>query len=191
VDWLKLAIGIAELLVRWKSFLLKVDLVGWYIKAARWEDARRFAQEEIRTAKERDFTLAIGIAYAWVLIHFHAVQQGHSESDEELYQALGQALKRNIHVPSLLMKNIEYTQKPDSYGVGEESEAIIYVFDNSTIWSEMPGAIEWLLSAKERYGPKPHEEAFIQLLRRQIVYVEFLHRPAEKIIKITFAPVLS
>ena len=177
-----LAIETAELLAKWGRTTLNGKLAGWYILAARWNDAHQFLQVENRRLKEKDHTMDAGIAYSWLLVHYHAVEEGNVDSDEELYEALGQALKSNIHVPTLLITNdVQSRARPKYVSSGDEDEALSYVIDNLKLWEAIPGAIEWLLSTKERYGRKPNEETFIQMLRKQRVFVEIYDRPAKHI----------
>eukprot|EP00797_Seminavis_robusta_P001958 Sro111_g055270.1 Inherit from bactNOG: tetratricopeptide (577) ;mRNA; f:53324-55277 len=154
------AIETAELLSRWKNTALDSSLCGWYLRAGRLGDAERFIQALKKETRYQD----CGIDYSRVLLKYHNVQCGRAEASE-LFQALKQALKSNPYAPDLLLAPESPLETPSSYGGGDEREAILYAFDNHTVWRSFPGALDWLAESKSRHGDKPDEPTLIQLLR--------------------------
>jgi len=165
------AIETAELLTKRQCTFFNEMLVGWLMRVGRWEDARKLLQQT-----PENLNTNCGIAYQWLLIYYHDYvgDPDSEETDKQLYKALGKALEKNVHVPSLLaIDNIERRTKPNVYQPGNEDEALLYVIDHVSLWRSTRGAIRWLSSTKNRYGPKPNEECFVQMLRTRLVYVEF------------------
>ncbi|MBA3947590.1 MAG: hypothetical protein H0X37_23920 [Herpetosiphonaceae bacterium] len=59
--------------------------------------------------------------------------------------ALKQALRANPFVPAYLTGEKKLPQQmPDFYGIGDENEAMDYVFGAAPAWVKTPGALEWL-----------------------------------------------
>jgi tetratricopeptide (TPR) repeat protein len=71
-------------------------------------------------------------------------------------QALEHAMEVNPHVPFYLLGLREPPkQMPNSYGMGDENEAIVYLMEGAGAWVETPNAITWLMEALIRLAPKP------------------------------------
>lgn len=65
--------------------------------------------------------------------------------DKKSIAGLKGAIKSNkFIVPMLLGRTPLPAQLPDYYGLGDESEAALYVAHNRLLWNNSPGALEWL-----------------------------------------------
>ncbi|HSG43669.1 MAG TPA: hypothetical protein VLA72_10990 [Anaerolineales bacterium] len=71
-------------------------------------------------------------------------------------KALQQALDENPFVPAFLLgqKRVP-NRRMDSYGWGDESEAIYYVSEHLNYWRRISGAVAWLRSEIELHRKKP------------------------------------
>lgn len=76
-------------------------------------------------------------------------------------KTIKKALEANPHVPFYLLGLKPPPERmPEFYGIGDESEAIVYVFDSVEGWVETEGALEWLADAMMQMAlsgssPKP------------------------------------
>jgi tetratricopeptide (TPR) repeat protein len=78
--------------------------------------------------------------YTWVLITFR--KEGDSESARDL---LWKAIRANYHAPNFLLGRRSLPPVlPDEFSVGFESEAVCYADENTTVWRQTAGALEWL-----------------------------------------------
>ncbi len=79
-------------------------------------------------------------AYNNALATFQRRGQG-NQADE----ALAKALIANYHVPLYMLGLVEPPREmPTFYGLGDESEAILYVAQAAEAWLETPEALDWL-----------------------------------------------
>jgi tetratricopeptide (TPR) repeat protein len=64
--------------------------------------------------------------------------------------ALRDAVENNRHVPAYLLGTKKTpTELPTSYGLGDDSEAMLYADAAMPVWDSVPGAIEWLRKTVE------------------------------------------
>jgi tetratricopeptide (TPR) repeat protein len=62
--------------------------------------------------------------------------------------SLAEALKANSHVPAYLTGRKKPPRAlPETYGIGNEDEAVICVHECGAAWSATPGALAWLAAA--------------------------------------------
>ena len=72
----------------------------------------------------------------------------------EADRALRRALRANPHVPLYLLGATPAPlHPPDSYGSGDEHEAVIYLAEAAEGWLATPGAPEWLSTVLQRTRP--------------------------------------
>lgn len=63
----------------------------------------------------------------------------------EATKALRAAMNANIFVAPMLLGDVPFpAELPDTYGIGDESEAALYVDASIATWFDAVGAIEWL-----------------------------------------------
>ena len=78
--------------------------------------------------------------YPKALLEF--VKNGDSKAARKARDA---AIGNNPHVPAFLLGKKKPPKKtPDSYGMGDEDEAVVYMIEFGAPWSTIPGAKEWL-----------------------------------------------
>lgn len=66
-------------------------------------------------------------------------------------KALAAAIKQNPHVPKFLCGRKKMPRYlPDTYGWGDENEAIVYMANSAEAWLANPDALLWLKSQTER-----------------------------------------
>jgi tetratricopeptide (TPR) repeat protein len=118
-----------------------------YVLAACLFDLRREHDlEELLTQYEDDASAVW--AYSRVLV---ALRRGAAPAAAR--KLLEEAVEFNPHVPALLLgKKRLPKQPPGLIGMGDESEAESYAFENLQAWKATPGALEWLAAAI-RTGP--------------------------------------
>src|SRR3989304_1218443 len=79
-------------------------------------------------------------AYSGALLDFR--KSGDSPAARE---ALAAAVGNNKHVPAYLLGHRKVPGSlPPYHGVGDDSEAIVYVHGNRSAWKATSGALEWL-----------------------------------------------
>ena len=69
-----------------------------------------------------------------------------SDDTAEMERVKEQALRSNTHVPQIFRENVEFDFDGDTYRVGGEDEAHIYLDTYGEFWDEVNGAREWLES---------------------------------------------
>jgi tetratricopeptide (TPR) repeat protein len=80
--------------------------------------------------------------FAWPLA-LAAFRQGGDCTESR--RSLAAALRSNKHVAPLLLGRKKLPVRlPDYYGIGGTDEAVLYVAEMGSGWSETPGALEWL-----------------------------------------------
>ena len=80
-------------------------------------------------------------AYSHALLLYQVAGHATVQSDH----ALKRALKANRHVPAYMLgKKRMPRNKPEYMGIGDENEAIEYVWVALRAWAQTPGALEWL-----------------------------------------------
>lgn len=66
-------------------------------------------------------------------------------------KALRQAMQQNPHVPDYLLGTTKLPRHlPDSYSVGGEDEAVLYIFHFGEAWVATPAALTWLFEQTKR-----------------------------------------
>ena len=96
-------------------------------------------QDAATLLKEYDEECAF-MLYPKALLEF--VKNGDSKAARKARDA---AIGNNPHVPAFLLGKKKLPKKtPDSYGVGDEDEAVVYAIEFGAPWSTIPGAKEWL-----------------------------------------------
>jgi tetratricopeptide (TPR) repeat protein len=85
------------------------------------------------------------INYARALASF--VKHGDSVKSHD---AAVQAIAANQIIPSMLLGEFSIPAEiPAYYSSGDESEAIVYASENSLLWRNIPGALEWLKNERD------------------------------------------
>lgn len=108
-------------------------------------EAQEYSELDKLLAKYKDDRGA-AIMYTKALYAF-AKDGGSTEAEE----ALRLALEANHHVPLFLPGILETpTDKPATFLAGSEEEAIVYSWDNSFLWLDVPGAGKWLAQAIQK-----------------------------------------
>ncbi len=103
------------------------------IELGRDEDAERLY-------KQYREGITAGWKYSRALLDFR--KHGDSAVSKK---SLRQALKQNPHVPAFVLGRKKMPRYlPESFGFGDENEAIGYAFGDKAAWKATPGALEWL-----------------------------------------------
>jgi tetratricopeptide (TPR) repeat protein len=113
----------------------RYELLSWFLQQRDTYQARKLLR------KYPDDCTA-NWAYGAAL---HAFQEGGDSTNAR--RALEAARKANPHVPHYFVgiKKLP-AELPDHVGIGDESEAAVYVVDNAKAWDETPGAVQWLIA---------------------------------------------
>ncbi len=89
------------------------------------------------------------ISYDKALWSFRVTGGANERSNRMLTEAFGV----NEHVPAFLLRERPIPfRAPDYYGLGDESEAVIYVSNSRKAWEQTPGALEWLQEMRPAAG---------------------------------------
>ncbi|OHR74204.1 hypothetical protein HMPREF3291_04255 [Bacillus sp. HMSC76G11] len=110
--------------VRYTLFIMYMDL-GMY------------KQAEKLLKKYNESHIASG-AYNRVLLEYAI-----NGATSKLKQQAEKAKKVNPFVFDFLTGKVELPAPPDSYGIGDQNEAVQYVYENEYIWSKHPKLIKW------------------------------------------------
>ena len=63
----------------------------------------------------------------------------------ESTKALRAAVRVNVHVAPRLLGEVLFPESlPDTYGMGDDDEAVLYVHDSMVLWFDALGALQWL-----------------------------------------------
>ncbi len=116
---------------------IRYVLLGCLLQMGAWDDAERLH------AAYHDDGMATWV-YSRVLLDFQS--KGDSPAARK---ALSRATATNPHVPAYLLGEAELPATlPACFGLGDESEAILYVAEHQAAWLTVPGALVWLRGAR-------------------------------------------
>jgi tetratricopeptide (TPR) repeat protein len=108
-------------------------LIEWLLYLGRYDDL-----DELVAAYDADD--AAVMVYTKALAAF--AREGASAKANRL---LAEARRHNAHVPPYLTGRRRLPARlPDSYSIGERSEAMHYAADAKPLWEHVPGAVAWL-----------------------------------------------
>jgi hypothetical protein len=112
---------------------LRFTLADWFLALDRDGDADRLVAQFAQDGTAM-------WAYTRALLAFR--REGDTPATRQLLQV---ARKRNKHVPDYLLGARPVPpEPPDSYMLGDVSEAIVYVRTGLSAWKETAGAVDWL-----------------------------------------------
>jgi tetratricopeptide (TPR) repeat protein len=113
-----------------------------YVLAACLLEIRRDGDLEELLEQYEDDASAVW-AYSRVLVAFRR-----DAAPGSAQKLLEEAVETNPNVPALLLGRRRLPKRPpELIGIGDESEAESYAFENLAVWKTTPGALEWLAEA--------------------------------------------
>ena len=113
---------------------MRYHLVGWLVTVGRDREARRLLHDYAQDP------MAV-----WPYMRALLAFRKHGDT-RKAREALCKAFERNSFVPIILMASDKPPEEPDFYGVGDENEAIVTIYQIIEAWVATPGAVEWLAS---------------------------------------------
>jgi tetratricopeptide (TPR) repeat protein len=118
---------------------IRYILIDCLLTAGRDEDARKLLDR---------YSGDGAASWAWS----RALLQFRKNGDQPASRrALAEAIGTNRHIPAYLLGRKKMPRRlPDYIGIGDENEAVSYVYGGAAAWAAAVGALEWLRNEHER-----------------------------------------